>query len=153
MLRNLCKRYIEQETNNADYGDKKKATKAATKIVKGNCKLKNKKSKKMAKKKKNKKSSKTALVIGGLAILGIGAYVWSKRKTTAEKKTELITFARNTEVPNEEFVGVLNQMTDAEINSTYSFIFKYFAPNKTLTEGTKLWKEIDAISTKYNVFT
>lgn len=87
MLRNLCKRYIEQETNNADYGDKtkakKKATKAATKIVKGNCKL-GKKGKKAAKSQslidgyKNLSPTTKVLTGVGVGIIGYTVYFLSQ---------------------------------------------------------------------------
>jgi hypothetical protein len=49
--------------------------------------------------------------------------------------------------------GLFDQMTDAEIQTVYTFLFQYVAKGTRPPEGSELANQVQAISEKYNIFT
>ena len=47
----------------------------------------------------------------------------------------------------------MNDMTDPEVLSVYNFLFNYIKVGKKVPLGSALYNQIQAISTKYNIFT
>jgi hypothetical protein len=106
------------------------------------------------KKKKVSGIGSPVLIFGGLALVLL---VNKSGGTVASKKTALMNW-NNTDVQTsledrQRFAVILSQMSDAEINSTYDFIFNYVVANRQVPEGSSLYWAIRAISTKYQIFT
>lgn len=85
--------------------------------------------------------------------VGLGLVLWnmSKPLSVDDKQTRLIKWANQTD--SNSLVPILGRMTNAEIHSTYDFIFNYFLKSKKVPEGNSLYNSISAISDKYNIFT
>jgi hypothetical protein len=48
---------------------------------------------------------------------------------------------------------VFQTMTDSEIFATWQFVFSYFTKGIQVPEGSTLYAQMQAISSKYNIFT
>lgn len=102
-----------------------------------------------------KSSGKAAIKVGILGGAGFAGWWFLVRKTVAEKRLAINQWIPTTtdEADAASLIEVINKMTDAEIKSTYKFVFKYVQKNKDVPPNSKLFLEIDAISRKYGIFT
>jgi len=105
----------------------------------------------------NKKGRKPNYIIPAIVTAGTYLFLSSQTATPATKLTALINWVKNstgdTEATKAAAINTFNSMSTAEIDSVYDFVFNYFAKGKAVETGTVLYNQIQAISTKYNIFT
>lgn len=87
-------------------------------------------------------------------ILIAGASIWYLSKNTgggsvSDKREALINLISK----KGEDAKVFYSMSDQEISDVYTYIFDYVNKNRKLTQDNPLWYRIQAIGTKYNIFT
>jgi hypothetical protein len=90
-----------------------------------------------------------------LAVLGLGvlAFWYFTRKTSAAKRSDLLNWLSTQPGDNAAATAVFGQMTDPEIDSVYDFVFGYYLKNIKPAPGSDLYNQINAIRAKYNIFT
>lgn len=103
-------------------------------------------------------------------LAGAGAYFFSSQSNSitsrlpallttsiAQKKSQLLQWSEAQRTDSAEtkarFKQIIGEMTDPEINAVYDFIFNYVVTGKTVPQGSTIYYAIQAISTKYNIFT
>lgn len=72
--------------------------------------------------------------------------------TVEQKRAALIAWAGGDTAKN-KLAGILQNMTDTEINYTYEFIFLFNLKGIQVPKGSNLYNAIKAIGEKYNIFT
>lgn len=88
-----------------------------------------------------------------LVALGVGAYFLIKKGSPGSKRADLIAWIDTNPGDNSAAKNAFNAMSETEIAAVHDFIFNYFKKGLTVPAGTPLYNAIDAISTKYNIFT
>ena len=97
-------------------------------------------------------SKKTIIILVVVVLIAAGT-IWYIKKgkellMSTEKKREALIKYVNEPVA----IPVFNQMTKAEIDASYNWMFNYVAKNKR-DAPADLAAQITAISAKYNIFT
>lgn len=104
----------------------------------------------------NKGGQKKNYIIPG--IVAVAAYFFLKGSgghQATDRRGELIAWANTAVSVNDRpaFLQVLNSMTVDEIANTHEFIFGYYTRGIKVPAGSELYNRIQAISTKYKIFT
>jgi TolA-binding protein len=100
--------------------------------------------------------NKIAVVIGSVAVLGIGAYFYFKPKATDEDLTGTNTTGTNTTGTNTTGTNTTGTNTTGAGSNSQPAGTNYTSPEqvaedvKRIAEATELAKQIDAINTKIN---
>lgn len=105
----------------------------------------------------NKKGKKPNYIIPALAAGAAYLYISSKDSAPTSKRTALINWANSStgDTPESKaaVIKTFSEMTTAEIDSVYDFVFNYFMKGKKVEPGTVLYNQIQVISERYNIFT
>jgi len=93
----------------------------------------------------------------GLAIAGGLLYMAFVGPTKTDKRAQLIRDMQasptDSQASKQKAINALSLMSAAEIDAVYEFIYNYVNKGRKLTQGSGLWLQIQAISTKYDIFT
>jgi len=88
-----------------------------------------------------------------IGIAAIGGILWMMFNQQPNKRQALINLARNTSGDKAAIEAIFRQMTNAEVGITYEYIFNWVNKGRKLEQGSPLWQQVQAIGTKYNIFT
>jgi hypothetical protein len=92
-----------------------------------------------------------------LGLVGIGGYLFLKSQSgtsgqTDSQRAALLAWESGSG-DDAYWRQVISQMSDAEINATYQYVFNYILKGTRPPAGSDLYNQIMAIGSKYNIFT
>lgn len=96
-----------------------------------------------------------------ILVLLVGGALWyftqnKSNLTTDQKRSAILDYVMkggDSQAGKIDFQQKLNSFFPAEVSAVFTFIFDYITKGRRLTPGTALYADIEAISTKYNIFT
>lgn len=97
----------------------------------------------------------------GLLAAGVGVYLFTRgtgqggqtRDGQQQAIINVLMQGNDSEETKQGLAALFDQMTDAEIQTVYTFLFEYVAKGTRPPEGSTLANQVQAISEKYNIFT
>jgi len=94
------------------------------------------------------------LIGGGLLYLFMRRGATSGGGITGERSALLAwNSSTDSQASNDYFHSVVNQLADSEVDTVYHVIFDYVSKGLQVPAGSQLYTDMQAISTKYNIFT
>lgn len=84
--------------------------------------------------------------------LVVGGGIWYYKNSPAAKRSWVLNWVSSS-AGGADVLAKFQSMTDSEIASVYDYVHNYINKGIHPAEGSALFNAIQAISTKYNVFT